>query len=149
MTGVSSRRTQLGTTFIEMLVTLVVISTGLFSVGLMSARSVSMADEAMLHSQAVQLAQDVIDRARVNSNGLTSYATSYTDAPTTSSSCLAVKCSPTNLALTDLVDWKNKLAEALPQGQGQIEVTGTTVLVSVRWKIRGGDQTYQLQAIDT
>ncbi len=149
MSRVSQRQMQQGATFIEIMVTLVIMSMGLFSAGLMTSRSVHMADESMLHSQAVQLAQDMIDRTRVNNDGLTTYATTYANKPSAASSCLAVKCSPSNLALADLVDWKDKLAESLPQGQGQVEVNGTTVLVSVRWNIRGVDRTYQLQAIDT
>ncbi len=148
MSSVSPRQVQQGATFIEILVTLVIMSIGLFSAGLMTSRSVHMADESMLHSQAVQLAQDMVDRTRVNSDGLATYATTYADEPSAASSCLAVKCSPSNLALADLVDWKDKLADFLPQGLGQVEINGTTVLVSVRWNIRGVERTYQLQAID-
>ena len=149
MSSVLPGKMQQGATFIEIMVTLVIMSVGLFSVGLMTSRSVQMADESMLHSQAVQLAQDLIERTRVNNDGLTTYATTYAAKPSAASSCLAVKCSPSNLALADLVDWKGKLADSLPQGQGQVEVNGTTLLVSVRWNIRGVDRTYQLQAVDT
>lgn len=148
MSSVSPGKRQQGATFIEIMVTLVIMSMGLFSAGMMTSRSIHMADESMLHSQAVQLAQDMIDRIRVNNDGLIAYATTYADKPSAASSCLAVKCSSSNLALADLVDWKVKLADSLPQGQGQVEVNGTTVLVSVRWNIRGLDRTYQLQAID-
>ncbi len=148
MNSVSPRQVQQGATFIEILVTLVIMSIGLFSAGLMTSRSVHMADESMLHTQAVQLAQDMVDRTRVNNGGLATYATTYADEPSAASSCLAVTCSPSNLALADLVDWKNKLTDSLPQGLGQVEVNGTTVLVSVRWNIRGVEVTYQLQAID-
>lgn len=140
---------QRGATFIEIMVTLVIMSMGLFSAGIMSSRSIHMADEAMLHTQAVQLAQDMIDRTRVNNDGLAGYATTFADKPSAASSCIAVNCSPSNLALADLVDWKDKLADSLPQGQGEVDVNGTTVRVSVRWQIRGDDRTYQLQALDT
>ncbi len=140
---------QRGATFVEIMVTLVIMSMGLFSAGIMSSRSINMADEAMLHTQAVQLAQDMIDRTRVNTDGLAAYATTFADKPSAASSCLAVNCSPANLALADLVDWKDKLAASLPQGQGEVEVDGTTLRVSVRWQIAGDDRTYQLQAIDT
>ena len=148
MSSVSPRQVQQGATFIEILVTLVIMSMGLFRAGLMTSRSVHMADESMLHTQAVQLAQVMIDRTRVNNSGLATYATTYADEPSAASSCLAVTCSPSNLALADLVDWKDKLSASLPQGLGQVEVNGTTVLVSVRWNIRGVEVTYQLQAID-
>lgn len=131
------------------MVTLLIMSVGLFSAGLMSTRSVSMTNHAMLHSQAVQLAQDVIDRVRVNASGLTHYSTMYADSPTATSKCIAVKCSAANLAAADLSDWKQKLANALPQGQGQVEINGNSILVSVRWRVRGVDRTYQLRAVDT
>lgn len=148
MSRFSPGKLQRGATFVEIMVTLVIMSMGLFSAGIMSSRSIHMADESMLHTQAVQLAQDMIDRTRVNNDGLTSYATSYADKPAAASSCLAVTCSSSALALADLVDWKDKLANSLPQGEGQIEVNGTTVLVSVRWHIRGVDLNFQLRAID-
>lgn len=138
-----------GATFIEILVTLVIMSMGLFSAGIMSSRGIHMADEAMLHTQAVQLAQDMIDRRRVNNDGLAAYATTFAVKPSAVSSCLAMNCSPSNLALADLVDWRDKFADSRPQGQGAVEVNGTTVRVSVRWQIGGDDRTYQLQAIDT
>ncbi len=79
MSNASPGKMQQGATFIEIMVTLVIMSIGLFSVGMMSSHSILMADESMLHSQAVQLAQDMIDRTRVNKGGLTTYATTYTD----------------------------------------------------------------------
>ena len=140
-----SRDNQTGATLIEVLITIVIFSMGLVSIGLLTAQSLATADDALLRSQAVLISQDIVDRMRVNDQVISEYTTMFSDAPSSSETCLNTQCLATQLVAADLFDWKSKLQVLLPEGRGQVEVSGDEVLVSVEWNLRGEDQTFQLR----
>jgi type IV pilus assembly protein PilV len=133
-----------GATLIEVLITIVIFSMGLANIGLLTAKGLATADDALLRSQAVLIAQDIVERIRVHDIGISDYATKYSDAPSSSEKCLNTQCLSAQLVAADLFDWKNKLQVLLPEGKGQVEVNGDEVLVSVEWDLRGEDQNIQL-----
>jgi type IV pilus assembly protein PilV len=140
-----SRDKQTGATLIEVLITIVIFSMGLVSIGLLTAQSLATADDALLRSQAVLISQDIVDRIRVNDQVVSDYATMFSDAPSGSQRCLNTPCLATQLVAADLFDWKSKLQVLLPEGRGQVEVSGDDVLVSVEWNMRGEYQNFQLR----
>lgn len=107
---------QKGVGLIEVMVTVLLLSTSLLSLAVMQSRSLQYNHEAYLRSQANILAYDIIDRARANINNMGSYNLEFADAaPTT-----------TSRADLDLKDWLTAIANALPSGDGQIACDSAT-----------------------
>jgi type IV pilus assembly protein PilV len=138
-----------GFTLIEVLISLVVLSIGLLGTAKLMLVSSRANDSAYLRSQATELAYEILDNIRANQQQAISgaYSTALTAAPTNPGfTCIgAVACTPDNLALYDIYQWKLRLnatsglvpAGALPNGQGAVTTvltgTQTTVEITVTW----------------
>jgi type IV pilus assembly protein PilV len=138
-----------GFTLIEVLVSLVVLSIGLLGTAKLMLFSSRSNDSAYLRSQATELAYEILDNIRANQQQAIagSYATALATAPTNPGfTCVGgVACTPANLALYDIYQWKMRLnatsgllpAGALPGGQGSVVTTltgaQTTVVIKVSW----------------
>ncbi|VUD52912.1 hypothetical protein TDB9533_01728 [Thalassocella blandensis] len=117
----SHKHRQKGVGLIEILVTVLLLSTALLSLAVMQKRSLQFNHEAYLRSQANILAYDIIDRARANIANIAGYNVALAaNAPTGASR-----------AETDLRDWLGNIAVTLPNGDGQIICNSTTHLCSV------------------
>lgn len=129
------RKTQRGTTLIETLVALVVLSVGLLGIAALQMTSLRNNRGAHFRSQAQVLAYDIADRMRANRNVAlaNSYVISLTGTPAV-----------TGMALADLVEWKATLATALPGGQGEITRDGDMFRIRIQWT-----DTLGLQSFDT
>jgi type IV pilus assembly protein PilV len=129
------RKTQRGTTLVETLVALVVLSVGLLGIAALQMTSLRNNRGAHLRSQAQVLAYDIADRMRANrdvalANG---YVIPMAGAP-----------AGTGLALTDLQDWKAALGRILPGGDGSVTRVGNMFVVRIQWTDSLG-----LQSFDT
>jgi len=138
-----------GFTLIEVLVSLVVLSIGLLGTAKLMLVSSHANDSAYLRSQATELAYEILDNIRANQQQAIAgaYATTIAAAPTDPGfTCIgAVACTPDNLALYDIYQWKLRLnatsglvpAGTLPNGQGSVATTltgtQTTVVITVTW----------------
>jgi type IV pilus assembly protein PilV len=137
-----------GFTLIEVLVSLVILSIGLLGIGKLMLFSARANDSAYLRSQATALAYEILDDMRANRAEAIAgaYTTAAGNAATNPGfSCAGVVCSPSNLALFDLYQWKLRLnassgllpVGALPNGQGAVTTNlvapQTTVVISVNW----------------
>jgi type IV pilus assembly protein PilV len=138
-----------GFTLIEVLVSLVVLSVGLLGTAKLMLVSSRSNDSAYLRSQATELAYEILDNIRANQQQAVAgaYATALTAAPADPGfTCIGnVSCTPANLALYDIYQWKLRLnatsgispAGALPGGQGSVATTltgtQTTVVITVSW----------------
>lgn len=129
-------RNEDGFTLIEALIAMMILSFGLMSLAIMSNRSVLYADNAATQSQGVELVYDLADRIRANRDGRTSYVTSFDDAVTASNDCSSTRCSAAQIAQVDLADWKRRLADTLPAGEGEVSVIGDDLSISIRWRLR-------------
>jgi len=125
--------TQRGTTLIEVLVALVVLSIGLLGMALLQVTSVQSNHSAYYRSQVSILASDLADRMRANRTAALTDAYEF-DFPTPSSSH-SVSGSQ---AQKDKAEWLNALALTLPEGTGQVEKTGSLVTIYVRWNDNRG-----------
>jgi len=127
------RKSQRGTTLIETLVALVVLSVGLLGIAALQMTSLRNNRGAHLRSQAQVLAYDIADRMRANRNAAqaNAYLTTLAAGPT-----------GTGLVLTDLQAWKGTLAEALPGGQGEIVRVGEMFRITIQWTDTLGLQTF-------
>ena len=127
------RKTQRGTTLIETLVALVVLSVGLLGIAALQMTSLRNNRGAHLRSQAQVMAYDITDRMRANRTD--ALADAYV---------IALAATPTGagLVLTDLQQWKNTLAAALPGGDGAIERDGDMFRITIQWTDSLGLQTF-------
>ena len=127
-----------GVGLVEVMVALVVLSIGLLGVANLQLSGLRMTQEAYFHSQAAVLAQDIIDRMRANPAAAASGAylrDSFAEEKK------APRCAPVGLdgdvADQDLALWTQRLACALPAGDGTVVRRNDGVMrITVRWRTR-------------
>ncbi|MHB8455658.1 MAG: type IV pilus modification protein PilV [Acidiferrobacterales bacterium] len=130
---------QSGFSLIEVLVALLVLSIGLLGLAGLQVFSLRFNHQSYERTQATMLMYDMIDRMRANPLGTVSgdYSpVSFGSAYTVAASCPASCSNPSDMAKTDLAQWKASLANLLSQGQGSIvQVAGGTSLytLTVQW----------------
>ncbi|HZP65242.1 MAG TPA: type IV pilus modification protein PilV [Rudaea sp.] len=120
-----ARNASRGFTLLEVLVALLIFSLGLIGLAELLTVSVKTNHSAYLRTQAMYLAQDMVDRMRANTPGI--WAGLYTlnaitTPPTTPASatsatpqdCTASSCSTAQIASRDLQIWQNELVQFLP-----------------------------------
>ena len=116
---------QSGSTMVEVLVTLAIVSIGLLGFAGLLAKSMQYNQSAYNHTQATMLAYDIAERMRANR-----------PAAMNGDYNIALGTSPAGggLSGTDLSDWKTTVSRALPGGDGSVSVdlAGNVTLV-LRW----------------
>jgi len=111
---------QSGTTIMEVLVSLLILSTGLLGMLGLQTMSLLNTHTSHLRTQAAVMSVDIIERMHANAAGVA--AGSYA-APTAyiSEACLTLSgCTSSALAIHDLAEWRAALAAGLPDGIGVI-----------------------------
>lgn len=140
-----------GMTFIEVLIALVIMVTGILGAVAMQATAKKGSFDAMQRSLASSMAQDIIERMRGNdSSTLALYAANspygsgkITSSPTCNST--AALCTPAQMVTHDLFGWEQSLMGAsvtkgsnsvggLVGGIGCLSVNGNAVTVVVTWQ---------------
>lgn len=119
---------QRGTTLIETMVALLVLSIGLLGIAAMQMSGLFNNRSGYERSQAVMLADEILERIRVNPSAAA--AGDYNTAVGTGEAaptglCLgaAADCTPAQLAAEDLGLWKQRLDAILAGGDGAVQVT--------------------------
>lgn len=139
--------TAAGFTMIEVLIALVVLSLGLLGLAGLQVATTEFNHSAYLRSQATRLAYSMADRMRANRQVAlesTAYATAFTSA---ASACGVTGGS--TMAEKDISAWRSSLACALPLGNGQIEIVGDLVTISVRWDDSRGEDDAEIFEMTT
>jgi type IV pilus assembly protein PilV len=133
VTAATLRKRERGTTLIETLVALVVLSVGLLGIAALQTVSLSNNRGAHLRSQAQVMAYDIADRMRANRNSAlaNAYVVNFGAAPT-----------GTVLNALDLQAWKQTLGRTLPGGDGRILRVGDLFSITVRWTDSTGTQSF-------
>ena len=137
------RATQRGTTLIETMVALLVLSIGLLGIAAMQMSGLFNNRSGYERSQAVMLADEILERIRVNPTGAADgdYDTTIGTAEAAPTGlCLgaAANCTPEELAGEDLGLWKQRLTAILAGGDGAVQVTVVGAVprsaqVTVQW----------------
>jgi len=140
------KASQHGMTFIEVLVALFIIVTGILGAVAMQASAKKASFDAMQRSLASSLAQDIIERMRNNdSTTLANYAGTYGDGSAAAQICDETNfCNETQLANHDVYEWEQALigelvsnnAAGLIDATGCITVAGNQVDVVISWEGR-------------
>jgi type IV pilus assembly protein PilV len=122
-TPIGSRAGQAGTTLLEILITVVLVSVGLLGLAGLQLTTVQNTNSAAERFEATTLARDILERMRANRqqalNG--QYDLAMGDDPAAA-----------GLAGDDLNAWMDSLA-TLPQGDGSVEVLNGVVTIEVAW----------------
>lgn len=138
-------RADSGFSLIEVLVALLILSVGLLGLAGLQGRSLREGNSALLRSQAVQYAEDILDRMRANRASAADYEIDL-DVPdqATREDRAALEAALDNdyedIVHTDLLEWKFGLARSLPGGDGSVEVDGNLTTVVVQWLEGGQNQ---------
>lgn len=127
MRKIYSSKQQAGVGLIEVLVTLLVLSTSLLALAALQTRSLQFNQGAYLRSQANIYAYDMLDRMRLNSSNLANYNSALAAVDPES----APVTSPLDAA--DLNTWRRNIATTLPNGKGGIECTVSTCTLTIEW----------------
>jgi len=135
----------------EILVTVIVLSIGLLGLAGLQLAGLKYNHSAYLRSQATLLSNDILDR--MNANRDAARAGNYdiaigAAATTPGTSCngsTTDTCTPTQMAILDVSDWKQNLAAVLPDGDGSISRTleaGNQIMATIiiQWDDSHGEQ---------
>lgn len=130
-----SLRQQSGLGLIEILVAVLVLGIGILGVASTQVVSLQMSSQSQNRSQAVLLAEDILDRIRANSDNPGAYALAQGDAQGADNGACDTSFVPANatVAANDLAAWENSLACLLPDAERTVAVNGNTVTVTIDW----------------
>jgi len=111
-------RLQQGTTLLEVLISIVVLSIGLLGYAGLQTLSMKNNTSAFQRSQATILTYDIVDRMRANRPNLASYVVGL-DAVGT---------------YADVISWKNNVAASLPDGKAEVEIDLNNIAkITIQW----------------
>jgi type IV pilus assembly protein PilV len=129
MTG-SHLKKQRGVGLIEVLVTLLILSTSLIALTALQTRSLQFNHGSYLRSQMNIYAYDILERMRINPVNLDA---NYTSEPVAFDITSARVTSPQHEA--DIDDWRRNIATNLPNGKGGIECVDAdkTCKITITW----------------
>ena len=117
---------QYGVGLIEVMVTVLILSTSLLGLAALQSRAIQYNHSAYMRSQANVLAYDLLDRIRASRSRIADYDLGINDAPPATSA---------SQSQADLIEWRQVLAERLPGGTGGIECDVSNVCtVTIQWE---------------
>jgi type IV pilus assembly protein PilV len=125
---------QKGFGLIEILVALLILAIGLLGMASLQTTSLQQTTGSQTRTQAILLANDIVERIRANRPNRNAYVLADPDA---------VECDTEfeitngNVVDDDLNEWRNALACLLPNGNGEIAVDGDVITVDITWSPRG------------
>lgn len=125
---------QRGSSLLEVLIAVLIMSFGMLALGNLTVASLQYGKLSQFQTISVQLAADLTDRMRANIVGFGSSAYNKTTVYTSSNAVIATPspacnsgapCTAAQLAALDLVQWRNDLRSRLPGGDAYV-VRSTT-----------------------
>lgn len=139
-------RCQSGTSLIEVLITLVILSIGLLGLAGLHVTAQQAVMESYQRDQAMAIVQDMVQRINANRSNVSCYASAtYFGTDSTGSSFVAANpCAASAQAVSDMNDWSKLLFGASESGntgamigaRGCVTYSSTTkvAVVSVAWQ---------------
>ena len=119
---------QSGSSLIEVMVALLIFSTGMLGVAGLQGAGIRAGEQAAAYSLAAVQINDIVARMRANDVGM--HDGKYDDAmPTdlaTIPNCVSVQCSSTQISQYDLLNWNIRNAQLFPSGAGKITAATAT-----------------------
>ena len=124
-----ARRTQ-GFSLVEVLVSMLVLTVGLIGAAMMQLHAFRTTEQSNFHDTAVTLARQIADEIRANNVEMIkatgpnqfiplSFSAS-SSAGTTPANCYTGVCNAAAMAGQNIVEWKRRIEEVLPDGRLEI-----------------------------
>lgn len=126
-----------GTSLLEILVSLAVMSLGLLGIGALQVAGLKSNRDAFFYSQAALLANDLAERVRANPSAAAIYAMVMASTHSVTKNCETNRCSAAEMAHFDLNQWTSALSSQLGSAAGAVVFTAGTpnrLQVTLRWK---------------
>ncbi len=156
----SSPRTQIGFSLLEVLIALVVLSIGLLAHSKIQALGVRASAEANLRTQATFLVNDMMERMRAN-RAASSHNSYYADNDYTAIDCTvdppkicsegtagaAEDCTAEEMADEDAHQWFCSVAATLPGGNVSVAFADPSYSIQVSWNGLDEDGNVQNQNV--
>lgn len=133
----STAQSARGTSLLEIMISLAVMSLGLLGVGALQVTGLKSNRDAFFYSQAALLANDLAERVRANPTAAATYAMVMASAHSATENCETNRCSAEEMAHFDLNQWTDALSSQLGSAAGAVEFTAGTpnqLQVTLRWK---------------
>lgn len=140
---------QRGVSLLESLVALLVLALGVLGMLGVQLKALSDNQNASQRTVAIRLANDLFERVKANSVGVTGIASyslgsSWTalSAPASAQQCDANPCTPAQQATFDLWAWQTLVRNTLPGGNATTFISpsdGEQLGVMVSWRLRNTD----------
>lgn len=126
---------QAGFGLIEVLVTVLILGIGILGVASTQIVSLKVNSQSQSRSQAVLLAEDILDRIRASYNDVDAYALAQGNAQGAANGACSTSFVPANgsVPANDIATWENNLACVLPAAERSVVVNGNTVTVTINW----------------
>lgn len=133
--------TQRGIGLVEVMIAVLVLAIGLLGLASMQTNGMRMNNGSMSRSQAVFLANDIVERVRANRVNRADYALpAAADGASNVGACnLNLGFNTANsVAVNDMAEWLNSLACLLPDADASIVLNVPTnrITVTVEWSAR-------------
>ena len=147
MNGQAGRAPQRGFSLIEVLIALIIMSVGMLGIASLYVQSMQAGRTSLFRHNAVTLAGDVADRIRANRTA----GAVYEDPAGADNNCIAggTNCSAPQMAMHDILIWKQQARDTLPNGDVVIVFNGAvappTYTIQVTWDEPGQPQNYSVQ----
>ena len=122
----TSTKSVSGIGLLEVLIAVLLISVGFLAVARMQVEGMRFSQSAYYRSQGYFMANEIIDRMRANLQGVAAgaYDDKSTDSSYAAPDCSTAVCTPVQIALKDLSEWRanlypdNNARPALPSSDG-------------------------------
>jgi len=126
---------------IEVLISMLILAVGILGASALQLTSFNANTSALYRSQAIFLANDIIDRMRMDpatARGTTFNEVDTSTVPTSGSSCATSDgCSKSAIAAQSVIEWADYFrgnSPLLPNGTGTItRVSGNIFRISISW----------------
>ncbi len=105
-----------GTSLIEVLVSLLILSGGMLGIAGVHAVSLRANQAAYYRTMATTLSTDMIERMRANKTGVDVDGYDDVVGAATATCFTAASCTPAEMAAQDVLDWETQVAASLPSG---------------------------------
>jgi type IV pilus assembly protein PilV len=127
---------QKGFGLIEVLIAVLILAIGLLGMASLQTTGIQMTTGALSRTQAVFLAEDLIERARANSSSLAAYEVAAGAPPACNPSYAVANSS---VSAEDVAEWRNNVSCLLPGGDAAVSISAVGVMtVQVTWLARSG-----------
>ena len=122
-----------GLSLIEVLVALLVVGIGLLGVTGLELTAVKTTEDAFFRGQATEIAQDIVERMRVNTGQVVEYQRLFALPDEVPLTGCGSQCSPQAVAENDVAEIKQLAQTLLPGASVRVAACGVAVCARVAW----------------